>query len=90
MTLIDIYKIAVLQVLRRGPFYAVELIDYTGIVQGTMYRILPEMETAGLVERFEEQASDRGGRPRQYYYLTEAGTARAEQDKGAIMELFGE
>jgi DNA-binding PadR family transcriptional regulator len=54
---------------------------------GTLYRILKEMATAGLVEagELEEQESD--GPPRRYYRLTGLGRRVAAAEANRMAEL---
>ena len=73
---------AVLEVLRDGPSYGLEIIErvraHTGgeiqLHQGNVYPLLRDLEGEGLVESYDgDPLPERKGRPRRYYRLTEDG-----------------
>lgn len=74
----------VLLAIRHGHRYGFDLMDATGLPDGTVYPILRRLERRGvLVGAWEDEARARAEqRPaRRYYRLTEAGEA-------ALMEVL--
>lgn len=75
----------VLQVLRAGPSYGLEIIERvqkscggTILFPSTVYPLLRELEEQGYLESYEgDPLPERGDRPRRYYKLTEAGLRAA-------------
>jgi DNA-binding PadR family transcriptional regulator len=68
----------VLQCIARGQRYGFEIMDRSGLPDGTVYPALRRLEDAGfLVGEWEADASAQAqGRPaRRYYRLTAAGEA---------------
>jgi DNA-binding PadR family transcriptional regulator len=69
---------AVLLAVRSGHRYGFDVMDATGLPDGTVYPILRRLERRGILEgRWEEEEAARSeGRPqRRYYRLTPAGEA---------------
>jgi len=90
-------KAALLQALLRGPGFGLDLItrvkDLTlGTVelgQGSVYPALRDLERGGLLESHEEPPSERGGRPRRYFKLTNAGEKAALEQRRVVLSIFG-
>jgi DNA-binding PadR family transcriptional regulator len=84
---------AVLQAIRQGYRYGLDIMDATGLPSGTVYPTLTRLEGRGLVSGLWEAqtVADREKRPRRRYYrLTAAGRdALKESVKlyGATAEL---
>lgn len=73
---------AVLQAIRQGYRYGLDIMEAAGLPSGTVYPTLGRMERRGYVTaRWEAQAvADREGRPRRRYYeLTAAGAAALDE-----------
>ena len=85
---------AVLLAVRRGHRYGFDVMDATGLPDGTVYPILRRLERRGVLEgRWEEQETARSeGRPaRRYYALTPAGEvslAEVVERFPALVRLF--
>jgi DNA-binding PadR family transcriptional regulator len=86
---------ALLQVLRPGPGYGLELIrrlaESTGVrlSEARVYPVLKQLERAGLVEAVHlAPKGRRGARARIYYHLTPAGRAAAEAQRQALLALL--
>ena len=85
---------AVLMAVRRGHRYGFDVMDATGLPDGTVYPILRRLERRGvLAAAWEDEAVARSEqRPaRRYYALTRAGEALAEEAAGrfpALMRIF--
>jgi DNA-binding PadR family transcriptional regulator len=76
---------AVLMAIRRGHRYGFDVMDATGLPDGTVYPILRRLERRGvLVAAWEdEETAHREQRPaRRYYALTRAGEAVADEASG--------
>lgn len=90
----------VLQSIARGYRYGFDIMDASGLPDGTVYPALRRLEAAGYLEASWEDAdvaSADGRPPRRYYRLTAAGetalrSARARYPAlgGAIEPLRGE
>jgi PadR family transcriptional regulator PadR len=84
---------AVLQLLSAGEMYGYELVEQLsrrsdGVLamgQGTLYPLLYNLESKGLVAA-EERVAD-NGRKRRYYTLTGKGRARLSADRERWNEL---
>lgn len=74
----DLYGYQMIEELRRRSDRTFDL------KAGTLYPLLHSLEEKGLVTSWVEE---RGGRPRKYYHLTEAGRA-ALGEKEAEWRLF--
>lgn len=73
---------AVLLSVRAGHAYGFDIMDTTGLPDGTVYPILRRLEDRGALEgRWErEEDAHAEGRPqRRYYRLTPEGVAAAEE-----------
>lgn len=78
---------AVLLAVRRGHHYGFDIMDVTGLPDGTVYPILRRLERRGVLEgRWEEEETARAEhRPqRRYYRLTPVGEASIEE----VLERF--
>jgi len=91
-------KAALLQALRHGEGFGLELIDRVAertkgrikLGQGSVYPALRDLEEEGLVKSWDgEPLSERGGRPRRYYELTAKGRHVAVEQRAAVAGLFG-
>jgi PadR family transcriptional regulator len=90
-------RAALLQALRDGPGYGLELIrrieSITGgrvrLADARVYPVLKAMEKAGLVaaRRFAPKRR-RGGRARVYYDLTVSGVEASTRDREALRALL--
>lgn len=86
---------AVLAAISSGSRYGFDLMEVTGLPDGTVYPILRRLESRGLLEgRWESDASARSeGRPaRRYYRLTadgERAVGAAAESFPALFRLFG-
>lgn len=90
-------KSALLQALISADSYGLELIErvkegtngYLILLQGRVYPALRELESDGLLESYEADASSyRGGRPRRYYKLTAEGRRVARASARSIYGLL--
>ncbi len=87
---------AVLLAIRSGHRYGFDIMDATGLPDGTVYPILRRLERRGvLAGRWEDEAAARAElRPqRRYYELTPVGEASMEEVLErfpALPRLFGE
>lgn len=88
---------ALLQALRAGPGYGLELIERVEMMtkgevklhQGNAYPTLRAMEREGLVtSKAGEPLPERGGRPRIHYHLTSKGKRVAVQQTTALKKLI--
>jgi PadR family transcriptional regulator, regulatory protein PadR len=92
-------KRALLEVLRVGPGYGIELIERVKVHtkgelvldQGNAYPLLRGLEADGFLDSYEgEPLPERGGRARRYYRLTDAGhrelAKRPELDGGELLD----
>src|SRR5258708_4254759 len=86
---------ALLQVLRSGPGYGLELIrrlaQSTGLrlSEARVYPVLKQLEGAGLVEAVRVAPKGRrGARAPIYYHLTPVGEAAAEAERQALLALL--
>jgi DNA-binding PadR family transcriptional regulator len=78
---------AVLMAIRAGHRYGFDIMDATGLPDGTVYPILRRLERAAVLEgAWEDEATARGEqRPqRRYYRLTPVG----EGALGEVIERF--
>ena len=96
MTHIDT-KVALLQALIQGESYGLEVIERVKeqthgqvvLVQGRVYPALRELESDGLLERYDgEPMPERGGRPRRYYKITAEGRKVARQQARGLLGLL--
>lgn len=77
----------VLLAVRSGHRYGFDVMDATGLPDGTVYPILRRLERRGVLEgRWEEEAAAKAeGRPqRRYYRLTRVG----EESLAEVVERF--
>lgn len=78
---------AVLLAIRGGHRYGFDVMDATGLPDGTVYPILRRLERRGVLEgawENEEKARAEQRPPRRYYRLTKVGEAAMEE----VMERF--
>lgn len=92
-------KAALLQVLAEKPGFGLDLIARVRqrsngaleLAQGSAYPALRALEREKLVKKSTNGAQrdeECGGRPRQYYQITERGRAVANEQREAVMSLF--
>lgn len=77
----------VLVAIRHGHRYGFDLMDATGLPDGTVYPILRRLERRGvLVGAWEDEAKAKAEQrpPRRYYRLTRVG----EEALGDVLERF--
>ena len=85
---------AVLLAIRRGHRYGFDVMDATGLPDGTVYPILRRLERRGVLEgawEGEELARAEQRPPRRYYGLTKVGEEAMEevvQRFPALVRLF--
>lgn len=80
----------VLQCIARGHRYGFDIMDRSGLPDGTVYPALRRLEEAGLLEaEWEAETEARAeGRPaRRYYRLTGAGAALLARARGRFPGL---
>lgn len=73
---------AVLLAIRRGHRYGFDIMDATGLPDGTVYPLLRRLERRGvLTAAWEDEAVARADQrpPRRYYGLTPVGEASLEE-----------
>jgi DNA-binding PadR family transcriptional regulator len=86
---------AVLLAIRRGHRYGFDLMDATGLPDGTVYPILRRLERRGVLEGvWEEESLARAENrpPRRYYRLTRLGEEALEEVTRrfpALVRVFG-
>ncbi len=86
---------AVLLAIRHGHRYGFDVMDATGLPDGTVYPILRRLERRGaLAAAWEEEAVARSQQrpPRRYYHLTRAGeaaVAEALERFPVLARIFG-
>lgn len=86
---------AVLLAIRKGHRYGFDLMDATGLPDGTVYPILRRLERRGVLEgKWEEEARARAEQrsPRRYYSITPVGEEAVEevlQRFPALAKVFG-
>ncbi len=89
-------RTALLQALRFGPGYGLELVRRAAalsggrcrLAPGSLYPALRALETARLVRAWQMiPGGRRGGRSRTYYDLTWRGVEAAEQDRRVLAGL---
>jgi DNA-binding PadR family transcriptional regulator len=81
---------AVLLAVRHGHRYGFDVMDATGLPDGTVYPILRRLERRGVLEgAWEDEATAQADQrpPRRYYQLTEAGEAVLEEVTGRFPML---
>jgi PadR family transcriptional regulator PadR len=90
-------KTTLLQALEFADGYGLELIERVRawtdgrivLHQGSVYPALRSLERDGLVHSYEYGSlSDKGGRPRIYYSLTEEGKGVAREQIEIVSSLF--
>lgn len=87
---------AVLLAIRSGHRYGFDVMDATGLPDGTVYPILRRLERRGVLEGvWEEEGKARAENrpPRRYYRLTPLGEESMEeivQRFPALVRVFGE
>ena len=87
---------AVLLAIRQGHRYGFDVMDATGLPDGTVYPILRRLERRGVLEgAWEDEARARSENrpPRRYYRLTRVGEESMEeivQRFPALVKVFGE
>ncbi len=77
----------VLMAIRHGHAYGFDVMDATGLPDGTVYPILRRLERRGVLEgAWEDEAIARADQrpPRRYYRLTKVG----EEALGDVLERF--
>ncbi len=73
---------AVLLAIRQGHQYGFDLMDATGLPDGTVYPLLRRLERRGVLTAAwedEDTAKAEGRPPRRYYKLTPVGVASLEE-----------
>ena len=73
---------AVLLAIRQGHRYGFDLMDATGLPDGTVYPLLRRLERRGVLTadwEDEEEARAEGRPPRRYYRLTPLGEASLDE-----------
>ena len=73
---------AVLLAIRGGHCYGFDVMDVTGLPDGTVYPILRRLERRGVLEgawEDEEEARGEHRPPRRYYRLTRVGEEAMEE-----------
>jgi DNA-binding PadR family transcriptional regulator len=73
---------AVLLAIRAGHQYGFDVMDVTGLPDGTVYPILRRLERRGVLKAaWEDEAVARADQrpPRRYYRLTRAGDAAVQE-----------
>lgn len=87
---------ALLQALRQGPGYGVELalrvrrLTGRGLPLASVYPALEVLKRRGLVRAWDVvPGGRRGGRSRTYYELTYKGLNRSQADADALLGLVG-
>jgi len=72
------------------PRYGLEMLRELGLFSGTIYPVLRQLETEGLVTSWLEQIDPHEQeRPRRRYYrLTPAGEEHARAELAALMDMF--
>ena len=86
---------AVLLAIRQGHRYGFDLMDVTGLPDGTVYPILRRLERKGVLEGVwegEDRAKEEHRPPRRYYRLTGLGEEALEevaQRFPALVRVFG-
>lgn len=78
---------AVILAIRGGHRYGFDLMDATGLPDGTVYPILRRLERRGVLEGVwedEEKARAEQRPPRRYYRLTRVGEASLDE----VVERF--
>lgn len=86
---------AVLLAIRAGHRYGFDLMEVTGLPDGTVYPILRRLERRGVLEgawEDEEEARAENRPPRRYYRLTPIGEEAmgdVEARFPALVRLFG-
>lgn len=78
---------AVLLAIRKGHRYGFDVMDATGLPDGTVYPLLRRLERRGVLEgAWEDEASARAENrpPRRYYRLTPVGAEAMEE----VLERF--
>ena len=87
---------AVLLAIRHGHPYGFDVMDATGLPDGTVYPILRRLERRGVLEgrwEDEEKARAENRPPRRYYRLTPQGEESLEevlQRFPAMVRMFGD
>jgi DNA-binding PadR family transcriptional regulator len=87
---------AVLLAIRSGHRYGFDVMDATGLPDGTVYPILRRLERRGVLEGVWEdkkKAHEENRPPRRYYRLTPLGEESIEevlQRFPALVRVFGE
>jgi PadR family transcriptional regulator, regulatory protein PadR len=87
---------AVLLAIRAGHRYGFDVMDATGLPNGTVYPLLRRLERRGVLAGvWEDEAVARAENrpPRRYYRLTAAGNAEMVEVAArypALVRLFGE
>lgn len=81
------------QVLRQGPAYGLELVRRVRVATGrhlpvgSVYPALRALQKSGLLRAWKVIPGGRGGRSRVYYELTYAGLCRAQAEASAFVAL---
>lgn len=85
---------AVLLAIRQGHRYGFDLMDATGLPDGTVYPLLRRLERRGVLEgawEDEVEARTENRPPRRYYRLTPVGEESMEEVVGrfpALVKFF--
>lgn len=80
----------VLQAVAAGYRYGFDIMDVSGLPDGTVYPALRRLERSGLLEStWEDQdlAHAEGRPPRRYYGITQAGLPRLEEVRNRFRGL---
>jgi len=87
---------AVLLAIRHGHCYGFDVMDATGLPDGTVYPILRRLERRGVLEgKWEDEAVAQAEQrpPRRYYSLTELGEDSLDEVAGRfpmLVRMFGD
>jgi DNA-binding PadR family transcriptional regulator len=85
---------AVLLAIRHGHCYGFDVMDATGLPDGTVYPLLRRLERRGVLEgAWEDEAVAQAEQrpPRRYYRITEVGEAAMDDVTGRfpmLMRIF--
>jgi DNA-binding PadR family transcriptional regulator len=80
---LGITSIRILQAIRGGDAYGLEIVARTGLPSGTVYPTLGRLKKSRLVKATweDQRIGDREGRPRRRYYVLTAEGSRVLADE---------
>jgi DNA-binding PadR family transcriptional regulator len=84
--------LAILRSIRDGRAYGADIMEYTGLGGGTIYKTLGRLERRGWIEgRWEDPATAEAERRprRRFYALTADGEAAAAEGEARARRLAG-